>query len=108
MEAGKHQAVYRDEAGSVSAHALADAPIMSGTSLTRQGPEDCTLGLECLNSTVALASETQALLGQGPSVTQFRAHKAEKIITSHHVEVLQISNMKYFMALILLFHSWGP
>ena len=94
-----------DKTGSVSAHALANIPVMFGTSLTRQGLEDFTLGLEWLNSTVALASETQALLGQGPSVTQFRAHKVEKIITSHHAEVLQISNMKYSVALLLLFRS---
>lgn len=94
-----------DGTGGVSAHALANAPAMSGTSLTRPGLEDFTPGFGCRNSTVALAAETQALLGQGPSVTQFRARKVEKIITSHHAEVLQISNMKFLMALRLLFHS---
>lgn len=81
--------------GSNSAQALANIPVMFGTLLTRQGLEDFTLGLKCLNSTVALASGTQTLLGQGPSVTQFRAHQGNKIITSHHRDTLQISSMKY-------------
>lgn len=81
--------------GSNSVQALANIPVMFGTLLTRQGLEDFTLGLECLNSTVALASGTQALLGQGPSVTQFRAHQGNKIITSHHRDTLQISSVKH-------------
>lgn len=84
---------------------LANTPAKFGTLLTRQGLEDFTFGLECPHSTVALASEMQVLLGQGPSVTQFRAHKAEKIISYPQAEALQSSNMKSSMALALLVHG---
>lgn len=51
----------------------------------------------------SLGSKSQVFLGQGPSVTQFKAHKVEKIITSPKGDELQISNIKYSDVCIIFF-----
>lgn len=51
----------------------------------------------------SLGSKTQALLGQGPSMTQFKAHKVEKIITPCQGDELQISHVKYSDICIIFF-----
>lgn len=96
-----HGTFSRGGTSSSSEQGLALTPAVSGTSLTRQGLENFTLGLECPNSTAALAPGTPALLGQGPSVLSSE-HKAQ----NHHLSSapgLPVRNMKYSMALMFLF-----